>query len=244
MKMMRIFVVLLSGLGVSACATVQSPSSTISAGNPPEAAQTTPAGYKLAPPVGQGKLTLVQAATFDRHLVFGPDNSPVTVNRVTVRVPDTLRVSEANRYLPAGDIVWRGDPIGDRRAQVRTIFEDALARGVEPLNGPIKVDLEVEVKRFHALTEKARYTVGGVHSITFDMLIKNAMTGELLIPVRTIRADLDAFGGEQALQAEAAGQTQKVRISDHLAEVIRQELSNPEGYKNANLGLFQVLNNL
>ena len=66
----------------------------------------------------------------------------------------------------------------------------------------------------------------------------------MIVPIRTVKADLDAFGGQQALQAEARGLTQKVRITNHLAEVIRQELTNAEGYKNANLGFYQLLNNI
>ena len=62
--------------------------------------------------------------------------------------------------------------------------------------------------------------------------------------MRTIKADLDAFGGRQAVLADARGDTQKVRITNHLAEVIRQELSNPEGYQNAQLGFFQIVNSL
>ena len=44
--------------------------------------------------------------------------------------------------------------------------------------------------------------------------------------------------------AEARGLTQKVRISGHLAEVIRQEMTEPEGYKNASMGFYQLLNRL
>lgn len=114
----------------------------------------------------------------------------------------------------------------------------------KPLDGAAGVDLVIDVKRFHAITEKARYTVGGVHNIVFDLAIKNPETGELVVPVRTIKADLDAFGGRQAVLADARGDTQKVRITNHLAEVIRQELSNPEGYQNAQLGFFQLVNSL
>ena len=159
-------------------------------------------------------------------------------------MPRSLKVSEANSYIPRGDIVWREDPIGDRHAQVQKIVQDAMARGVTPLNGPVKADLHIQVDKFHALTEKARYTTGGVHAITFQMALKDAETGELLVPAKTVRADLDAFGGKQALQAEARGLTQKVRITNHLAEVIRQELSNPEGYKNASLGVIQLMNRM
>jgi hypothetical protein len=164
------------------------------------------------------------------------------VETVTVRVPRALTVSEANRYLPSGDIVWRGDPIGDRHAQVATIFYDATKRGSAALDGETPVALDIEVSRFHALTEKARYTIGGVHNINFILTLRHAETGAVLGEPRHIRADLDAFGGKEALAADARGQTQKVRISDHLAEVIRQELTTEDGFKNPQLGLLQAMN--
>jgi uncharacterized protein DUF6778 len=240
MKTAKTFLVLGLGLIVSACATVEVPTRNTPFEPLPDTVVTTPSGYEassLAAAVGQ-------VASADAVASITAGQPMVSVNSVVVRVPRTLKVSEANRYLPAGDIVWREDPIGDRYVQVQKIFQDAMAQGVAPLNGPASVDIDIQVKRFHALTEKARYTTGGVHSITFDLAIKHPDTGELLVPVRTIRADLDAFGGKQALQAEARGLTQKVRIVNHLAEVIRQELSNPEGYKNASLGFYQLLNNM
>jgi hypothetical protein len=168
--------------------------------------------------------------------------SPFSVRKVTVTVPRTLVVSEANRYLPPGDIVWRGDPIGDRYVQVENIVQDAMNRGVASLDGPVRVDLDVTIRKFHGLTEKARYSFGGVHAITFDLALKDTKTGELLLPVQSVRADLEAFGGEQAIAADAAGQTQKVRITDHLANVIQRELTDPNGYTNSRLGLIQSLN--
>lgn len=168
----------------------------------------------------------------------------VKVKSVNVTVPRSLKVSESNSYLPSGDIVWREDPIGDRHAQVQAIVQNALDTGVASLNGPVPVRLDIEVVKFHALTEKARYTTGGVHAITFNMSIRDAESGELLAPVRKVRADLDAFGGAQALRAEANGQTQKVRISNHLAEVIRQELSDPGGHRPQKKGLIGALNYL
>lgn len=169
---------------------------------------------------------------------------PVRVNKVSVVVPTSLAVSEANSYLPKGDIVWREDPIGDRHKQVQKIVETAMKQGVADLKGRVPVDIEVEVLKFHALTEKARYTTGGVHGLSFRLSIKDAKTGELVVPVRDVRADLKAFGGTQALVAQAAGQTQKVRITNHLAEVIYLELTDPKGYKNATLGFIQALNYL
>jgi len=162
----------------------------------------------------------------------------------SVTVPSKLVVSEANRYYPSGDIVWRGDAIGDRHAQVKAIFDASLAKAKQTTSGGYPVVVDVEVVRFHALTEKARYTVGGVHAITFKLQLKHAKTGELLAPTRMVTADLQAFGGEQAVRAEAAGLTQKVRITAHLAEVFRQEMAQYGAYRNEALGFFQAVNKL
>lgn len=243
--------------GLSACSTSEVVTRSAPYEQLPDTALSTPSGYEPVRPsmeapaawrkIGSEPGTKAFASlpgvegTRDSLDSYG---SPVTVNSVVVRVPRSLTVSERNVYLPRADIVWRGDPIGDRHAQVQKIFETALSRGVADLKGPIRVDLDVQVRRFHALTEKARYTIGGVHAITFDLAIKDPETGELLVPVRRIRADLEAFGGQQAILADARGETQKVRITNHLAEVIREELSNPEGYRNASLGFIQLLNNI
>jgi hypothetical protein len=166
----------------------------------------------------------------------------VSVNAIEIIVPNTLLVSEANRYYPNGDIVWRGEPLGDRRAQVKAIFEEGIGRGAATLDGATPVDIQVEVLRFHALTQKARYTVGGVHAITFAVTLKDPETGMLLADPHIVRADLKAYGGEEALSAEAGGFTQKFRITNHLANVIVAELSDPDGYHNAKLGFFQTIN--
>jgi hypothetical protein len=166
------------------------------------------------------------------------------VTEINVLVPQTLKVSERNSYYPCGDIVWRGDAIGNRHQQVKAIFDMALSQGTAQMDGIVPVRLDIRVDRFHALTEKARYTIGGVHSITFVLQIRDLSTGLALGEMRLVKADLDAFGGQQALRAEARGQSQKVRITNHLAEVIRQELSNEEGFKNPKLGLIQALNNI
>lgn len=239
-KSAKAILVLGLGLMVSACATQEIPTRNTPFEQLPTNAVTTPAGYEAT----RLDTTALPVATTTGLPSIVPGQSLVSVNSVVVRVPRALQVSEANRYLPRGDIVWRGDPIGDRHAQVQAIFQDAMQKGVAPLNGPAKVDIDIQVSRFHALTEKARYTTGGLHSITFDLAIKHPETGALLVPVRTVRADLDGFGGQQALAAESRGLTQKVRISNHLAEVIRQELSNPKGYENASLGFYQLLNNM
>lgn len=166
------------------------------------------------------------------------------VARIDVTVPRELEVSEANRYYPGGDIVWREDPYGDRHEQVRQIVADGLMMGVQELEGAQPVILGVVVKRFHAVTEKARYTIGGVHAIQFELTVFDAETGEMLRPTELIRADFDALGGRAAIEAERQGITQKVRIKDQLARVIRDELTKEGGYVAEDLGILGAINQL
>lgn len=185
-----------------------------------------------------------EALPFAETEQVGAYITDVDVQNVTIRVPRALKVSEGNGYLPSTDIVWRGDPIGDRHAQIGAIFYEAMNKGTEALDGATPVFLDIEVTRFHALTERARYTTGGVHNINFILTVRHAVTNAQLGEPRHIRADTHAFGGRQALEAEARGQTQKVRITNMLAEAIRQELTTAEGFKNPKLGLIQAMNQL
>lgn len=153
--------------------------------------------------------------------------TPYSIADVRVTVPETLRVDESNRIYPVADIVWRGDPYGNRYEQIKAIFEEGMTRGGAQMHGSRLVNVDIEVMRFHALTERARYLVGGVHSITFTMTIRDAATDEIIEAPRIIKADLEGFGGKRALEADHQGQTQKVRIVDHLANVIQNELSLP-----------------
>ncbi|WP_299558445.1 DUF6778 family protein [uncultured Sulfitobacter sp.] len=222
------------GLGLAAVVSACGASDVVTR-DAPFVSRTNIAAEPIAPQnVAGTELQLLPAAIMQK----------VTVDRINVTVPASLSVSEANRYYPGSDIVWREDPIGDRHAQVARIVEDALRSGTQSFQGPVPVTLDVEVARFHAVTEKARYTVGGTHSIIFTMQLRDSQTGAPLTEPKKIHADLDAFGGQQAILAEARGQTQKVRISNHLAEVIRQELLQPGGYENARLGFFQLVNKI
>ena len=71
-------------------------------------------------------LTLLTAGTPgpEADAVPAPDFSVVDVR---VIVPETLKVSEANTYKPRADIVWRGDPYGNRYEQVAAIMRAAAA---------------------------------------------------------------------------------------------------------------------
>ena len=141
---------------------------------------------------------------------------------VDVTVPRTLTVSEANRYAPNADIVWREDPFGDRYDQVDAIITDAAKRGVAGLHGKREVKLLITMQQFHALSEKARALLNnsGVHDITFTAQVVDNATNAPLSPPDLIKADLVAYVGDQAIAAEKQGLTQKVRITDHVAAVI------------------------
>ena len=152
-----------------------------------------------------------------------------SVQDVQIRVPNDLVVSEANSFYPVADIVWRGDPMGDRREQVSAILRDSFISGTAGLDGDTPVVVTLTLRRFHSLTERTRYTVGGTHSIKFDLAVSHAETGVLLEGPRFIDADLAGLGGQAALQAEQNGEGQKVRITRHLQMVALRELSPTEG---------------
>jgi hypothetical protein len=146
-----------------------------------------------------------------------------------IDVPRTLSVSEANSIKPAADIVWREDPIGDRYTQVEAIMDEALAGVMLPREGattPVIVTLEVT--RFHALTERARYTTGGQHEIEFILTVRHAETGEILSEPRPVDVTFRAYGGQQAIENEAAGITQRVRIVNRLQDWVRAEFPVPQ----------------
>lgn len=214
-------------LGLSACASVESVDSN--------------AYYDTASRAAPVADTLNPSADTTAPVAIAATFKVVAVN---VSVPQSLRVSEANRYYPSGDIVWREDPIGNRHEQVRAIVAAGLTKGVSGFDGDRDVVLDVVVRRFHALTEKARYTIGGVHAIQFDMQIRDARTGAILMEPRRVKADFDALGGRAAVAAEARGVTQKVRITNHLAFVIQQELGNAAGYAERDTGIIGAINQL
>ena len=170
--------------------------------------------------------------TPSRNAPFDPETAgflpgAMSVAQVDVTVPYDLKISESNTYYPVTDIVWRGDPSGDRRAQSRQIFETAFTYGTRDMEGERQSILEVEVKRFHSLTDRVRLSVGGVHHMVFDLTVRDALTGAVILPTREIDTSLTAFGGLQAVRAQARGQTQKVRVTGYLARVIQQELGLP-----------------
>ncbi len=147
------------------------------------------------------------------------------VQSINVHVPQSLAVSEENSYVPVADIVWHGDALGDRRAQVSQIVQTAMARGTAAATQGRAVELDVVVTRFHALTDKTRARIGGKHNLQYELTIRDAVTGDILVPVRNVNASVRGAGGAQALAEEAAGRTQKVVVTEALAISIEKSLT-------------------
>ena len=195
MKLFKIMTVAALGLGVAGCASVD---------------------------------TVTRNAPLDVP-AFGVEGRVIarsyTIEDMTFAAPENMRVSESNSYYPSADVVWRGDPIGDRVEQIAAIFQTATLRNQENLNGDIPVIVNFELVRFHGVTERTRYSIGGVYNIVFNMSVRNAVTGEIIEEPRLIKADLSAPGGIAALMQEQRGQTEKVRVTDFLTQVFKDELS-------------------
>jgi len=150
-----------------------------------------------------------------------------TVTDVQVTVPQSLRVSEANVFYPMADIVWRGDPMGNRYAQVGAILRDAAAQATASMQGPRAAVVRMELVRFHGVTEKTRYTVGGTHNVDFMLTVLDAATGAPIDGPRLVKAEAKAAGGQAAIAEEQAGRTQKVVVTEKLVQTLRRELSGP-----------------
>ena len=164
--------------------------------------------------------------------------APLTVSGWTITVPQTLMVSEVNSIKPRADIVWHGDPAGDRYAQVQSIMEEAVRRAAGTMNGSVPVTLAVDVVRFHALTPRLRYSFPGEHEIEFGLQVANAQTGEVIVPRYVVNATFMGFGGDQAVMAEAMGVTHKVRIIQQVEMRLVQELT---GAPVANIAGFETM---
>ena len=144
-----------------------------------------------------------------------------------VIVPRSLLVSEADVYLPRADIVWHGDPAGDRYRQIQSIFETALAQSTKDMTQGRAVTVSIEIRKFHALTPKTRATIGGNYAMHFVVTVRDAKTGQVLDGPREVVGDAKASGGVRALREEQQGITQKSAILAHLVEVFDRELTRP-----------------
>jgi len=142
---------------------------------------------------------------------------------VIVRVDPELTVSQnPEAYFPLAQIDWWEDPEGDRHAQVQNIMHTALHQGVAYLNGSRPVVFDVDVDLFHALTPRAREDgLWGWHDISYTVEIRDARDGAILVHRQRLYADLKAFQRADATASQARGESQKSRITAHVARSIR-----------------------
>ena len=155
-------------------------------------------------------------------------SSQYNVESFEIDVPRTLKVSEANLFYPQADIVWRGEARGDRYQQVHSIFTDAFGQGTAHMRSGPAVVVSIQVQRFHGVTEKSRYTVGGVFDMVYVLTVRSAETGDVIDGPRVVRTDIAAAGGSAAIEEEQRGRTQRVVVVEELRNAIRKELSRLE----------------
>jgi len=186
-------------------------------------------GSRLAFLLGALILPLMACGNFKTFQTYYVAPVPAQMARswhvvgVDVTVPEKLTVSEEHSFEPKADIMWREDPIGDRRAQVAVIMKAAIAKGAAPLHGPRAVRLQVTMKRFHALTleaESVNISGVGVHNVEFDIAVVDARTGAVLVPAISMDASLPALTGVEMINARLKGQSQKSQITAHVAATI------------------------
>lgn len=149
------------------------------------------------------------------------------VRDVTINVPETLTVSEANSIKPRADIVWRGDAYGNRHEQLTALFEAAAAQGAENLKGTIPVVVDFQLTKFHGLTQRTRYNYGGDYDIHFVLTVRHAVTGEIIEGPRMIEHELDNPSGEEIVAMETRGVTEKMFVSAFIVNMLVSELSGP-----------------
>lgn len=147
------------------------------------------------------------------------------VEAVQVVVPEKLRVSEANLYYPLGDIIWHGDAAGDRHAQVQAIFAEAASRATREMTEGQPVVVDLQVMRFHALSPITRYTIGGTYGVRFALTLRDAETGAVVAGPKVLDHGFKASGGQRAVEEEARGYTQKVAVTEFLAEYLNDEIA-------------------
>ncbi|SPH24857.1 hypothetical protein DEA8626_03891 [Defluviimonas aquaemixtae] len=139
---------------------------------------------------------------------------------VQVEVPEDLTVTDINTLVPDADIVWHGDPPGDRKAQVAEIVRAGVTEGADGLDGTREVDFHVLLSRFHGVTPAAvALAPSAVHNIDFTIQAVDSDTGEELTEPVEISADVEANLGAIAVFAAMQGEAEKDRIIERIAEV-------------------------
>ena len=149
---------------------------------------------------------------------------------IDVVVPAELTTSEQNSYTPDFDIVWHGEPAGDRRAQAAAIVEEGIAKGAAGLRGRDRVKIVATLRQFHGITPKVRNTLqsSGVHNVQYDIQVFDARSGKALTESQRIKAELPALVGKAGDAADERGLTQRIQVVNHIAAVTQNWLGRGE----------------
>jgi hypothetical protein len=127
-----------------------------------------------------------------------------------------LTVSEAESFYPDADIVWRGDPVGPRIPQIKSMFEEAVVRNRTILRGDTPIDLAITLVRFHGVSDRTRLSVGGIYNIVFDMTVLDARSGTVIEPTRRVSGNLSSRG--------LGDRPQRQSVTDFITGLLRQQL--------------------
>lgn len=148
------------------------------------------------------------------------------VASVEVAAPETLTTSEENSYTPDFDIVWHGEPAGDRRAQAAAIVKEGIEKGAAGLHGKNRVRIVATLGQFHAITPVVRENLqnSGVHNIQYTVQVFDARSGAPLTEPQNIKAEFPALVGRAGDEADAKGLTQRVQIVNQIAAVTQNWL--------------------
>lgn len=153
------------------------------------------------------------------------------VANLRIDVPEDLVVSEANQLIPHADIVWRGEPFGDRHAQVRALFEESFAAMDHQIGEA--VDVSIKVTRFHGLTEKARFLTGGNYAIYFEIALTDPASGKLVRAPQLVKIDEWVKGGNQPVLDEEEGVTERTRVIGFIKDELQKLLGQVEPVEKA-----------
>lgn len=144
------------------------------------------------------------------------------VSQINVTVPDRLTVSNQNTFYPNADIVWHGDPPGDRRAQVQKIVQDAARTATSGLRGGTPVVMNLTLEQFHGVSPiTLAQAPEAVYNMQFTGQIVDARSGAALTAPTYIFADAPALVGEAGVYAAQFGPSQTEQVTDHLVATFR-----------------------
>jgi hypothetical protein len=146
-----------------------------------------------------------------------PTMLPAPGAQLEVIVPAALSVSDRNGFYPQADIVWQGEPAGDRHLQVAAILTEAAAAALPRRAEGLTL---ITVDRFHGVTAQARAATDGVYSIRFILRHVDPATGADLSPPRIVALDLDG-----PTDTDLARTDERTWLVDALTRALGPELS-------------------